>query len=283
MKFASLLIAGMPGFGALVDGGYVDLTRKLRRDVASLRGAIAAGLLPDAAAYAASRAPDIGEAQAKLLPVIPDPAKILCIGINYEAHRTETKRAEATHPTIFTRFPDSQVAHGAPIVRPRLSERFDYEGELAVIIGKGGRYISEADALAHVAGYAPYNDGSVRDWQRHSHQFTPGKNFPGTGGFGPHLTTADEVGDYTRLTLTTSLNGAVMQEAPLTDLIFAIPRLIAYCSSFTRLGPGDVIVTGTPGGVGDRRDPPVYLKPGDVCEVEIPGVGRLVNPVVQEA
>jgi 2-keto-4-pentenoate hydratase/2-oxohepta-3-ene-1,7-dioic acid hydratase in catechol pathway len=282
MRFASFVVQGAPRFGAVVSEGYVDLTGKLRREILTLKAAMAAGLLGEAAAYAAGRAPDFREAQVKLLPVIPDPAKILCVGVNYEAHRAETKRAEAKYPTIFTRFADTLIAHGEPIVRPRVSDKLDYEGELAIVIGKPGRSVAEAEAMAHVAGYAPFNDATVRDWQRHSHQFTPGKNFPNTGGFGPYLTSADEIGDYTRLTLTTRLNDAVMQQASLSDLIFSIPAVIAYCSSFTPLAPGDLIATGTPGGVGDRREPPLYMKPSDVCEVEISGVGRLVNPVVEE-
>jgi len=156
------------------------------------------------------------------------------------------------------------------------------KGEMAVIIGKGGRAISEADALSHVAGYACYNDGSVRDWQRHTFQFTPGKTFPGTGAFGPYLVTTDEVGDYTRLPIQTRLNGQVMQSAELSDLLFPVERLIAYCSTFTPLSPGDVILSGTPGGVGDKREPPVYMTHGDIVEVEIGKLGTLINPIVDE-
>jgi 2-keto-4-pentenoate hydratase/2-oxohepta-3-ene-1,7-dioic acid hydratase in catechol pathway len=169
------------------------------------------------------------------------------------------------------------------MIKPDQSVRFDYEAELAVVIGQGGRFISEDDALSHVAGYACYNDGSIRDWQRHTSQFTPGKNFPGTGAFGPYLVTPDEVGDYRKLPIESRLNGEVMQKATLADLIFPIPRLLSYISEFTALSSGDVIVTGTPGGVGDRREPPVYMVPGDVIEVDIGIVGTLVNPIVSVA
>jgi 2-keto-4-pentenoate hydratase/2-oxohepta-3-ene-1,7-dioic acid hydratase in catechol pathway len=234
------------------------------------------------AAKAATSAPRIPQADIAWLPVIPDPAKILCIGLNYETHRQETGRAEAEYPAVFTRYPDSQLGHRGDIVRPQVSERLDYEGELAVIIGKPGRYISEADAMDHIAGYSCYNDGSVRDWQRHTHQFAPGKNFPLTGAFGPWLVTTDEVGDPARLTITTRVNEAVVQQAGIDQMIFPIARLIAYCSSFTPLAPGDVIATGTPGGVGDKRVPPLYLQPGDRVEVEIGGVGTLINGVTGE-
>ncbi|MGA2494062.1 MAG: fumarylacetoacetate hydrolase family protein [Roseiarcus sp.] len=283
MKIASYVRRGVAGFGAFVDDGYIDLGGRLGPGIATLKEAVFADRLAAAADYAEGRGPDFSAADVSLLPVIPDPEKILCVGLNYETHRAETKRPEASFPTLFTRFADTQVGHRQPIFRPRVSEKFDYEGELAVVIGRGGRHIREENALAHVAGFAPYNDATARDWQRHTHQFTPGKNFPATGGFGPHLATADEVGDYTRLTLRTRLNGEVVQEASLADLIFPIARLIAYCSSFTALRPGDVILTGTPGGVGDRREPPLYLKPGDRVDVEIPGVGLLSNPVEQEA
>jgi 2-keto-4-pentenoate hydratase/2-oxohepta-3-ene-1,7-dioic acid hydratase in catechol pathway len=214
--------------------------------------------------------------------VIPDPAKILCVGLNYETHRAETKRPEAKHPTLFTRYADSQIAHRQPMLKPKFSNALDYEGEMAVIIGQGGRCIPEAEAIAHVAGYACYNDGTIRDWQRHSHQFTPGKTFPGTGAFGPYMVTADEVGDYSQLPIQTRLNGKIMQDATLADLIFPVARLISYISHFTPLGPGDVILSGTPGGVGDRHDPPIYMQPGDVIEVEIGMLGRLINPVIEE-
>ncbi|MAT88215.1 MAG: hypothetical protein CL532_06685 [Aestuariivita sp.] len=168
------------------------------------------------------------------------------------------------------------------MMRPAVSDRFDYEGEMAVIIGRGGRNIKRVDALDHVAGYACYNDGSIRDWQRRTSQFTPGKNFPSTGGFGPYMVTPDEVGDYRKLLIQTRLNGKVMQEASLADLIFPVEELISYCSQFTPLYPGDVIVSGTPGGVGDRRDPPVYMFSGDTIEVDIGCLGTLSNPVIDE-
>ncbi|SHG52781.1 2-keto-4-pentenoate hydratase/2-oxohepta-3-ene-1,7-dioic acid hydratase (catechol pathway) [Kaistia soli DSM 19436] len=282
MQFVSYTRLGLPGFGARVDGGIVDLTGRIRPGITSLRQAIAADLLGEAAPLVVGRPAEFTEADVALLPVVPDPGKILCVGLNYETHRAETKRPDAKHPTIFTRFADTQIAHRQPILKPRVSDHLDYEAELAVVIGRGGRYIPEDRALEHVAGYACYNDATIRDWQRHTFQFTPGKNFPSTGPFGPQLVTPDEVGDYRTLKIVGRLNGQVMQEATLADLIFPIETLISYCSSFTPLRPGDVILTGTPGGVGDRREPPVFMKSGDVFEVEIPGVGLLVNPIAVE-
>jgi 2-keto-4-pentenoate hydratase/2-oxohepta-3-ene-1,7-dioic acid hydratase in catechol pathway len=183
---------------------------------------------------------------------------------------------------VFGRFANSQIGHLADIIRPTLSHDLDYEGELAVIIGKPGRHIARADAWSHIAGYACYNEGSVRDFQRHTHQFTPGKNFPGTGAFGPWMMTPDELGDVTPLRLQTRLNGEIVQDATIDQMIFDIPRQIEYCSSFTRLEPGDVIATGTPGGVGSRRTPPLWLKPGDIVEVEIDRLGILRNGVADE-
>ncbi len=282
MKLISFSRLGEVGFGAVVESGIVDLTGKLGSDIRSLRALIEADLFHAASRYVAGRAGELAPADVSFLPVIPDAGKILCIGLNYAKHQAETGRPDVPHPTIFTRFADTQVGHGQPMVKPNSSDRFDFEGELAIVIGRGGRSIPEDAALAHVAGYACYNDGSVRDWQRHTSQFTPGKNFAATGGFGPFLVTADEVGDYTRLPIETRLNGEVMQKATLADLIFPIPRLISYISEFTPLSSCDVIVTGTPGGVGDRRDPPVYMKPGDIVEVDIGPVGTLVNPVIAE-
>lgn len=277
MRFVSFEHRGHRGFGLLRDDGIIDLTGRLSPGVVTLKQAIADNLLARAAEWPASGS--IPLAAVRLLPVIPDPAKILCIGLNYEDHRNETKRPNSDYPTVFTRFPDAQVGHDQLLLKPAASDRFDYEAELAVVIGKPGRNIAQADALDHVAGYACFNDGSIRDWQRHTSQFTPGKNFPGSGSFGPALVTPDEVGDYRKLPIQLRLNGEVMQNASLSDLIFPIERLIAYCSSFTALAPGDVIVTGTPGGVGDRREPPVHLKDGDLVEVDIGIVGRLANRV----
>jgi len=265
----------------MVSGDIViDLGSRLSPDVKTLKEAIAGNLLPSAARIT----PDTGGLlldDVDLLPVIPDPGKILCVGLNYDDHRRETNRPDSQYPTIFVRFADSQAGHRQPLVKPACSDRFDYEAELAIVIGKGGRNIAEQQAMRHVAGFACYNDGSVRDWQRHTGQFTPGKNFPATGGFGPALVTPDEIGDYRQLPIRLFLNGNVMQEATLADLIFPIEKIIAYCSTFTPLSAGDVIVTGTPGGVGDRRTPPDYLKHGDMVEVDIGLVGRLVNHVVE--
>ena len=281
MKLISFIRKGMPRWGVVTDSGVLDMTGW--EGARTLKDALELDLLPRLNAGLDLARPDLAMSDVSFLPVIPDPGKILCIGLNYLKHKQETGRPDVDNPTVFTRYADSQVAHLAPLIKPAVSDRFDYEGEMAVIIGKGGRNISEERALSHVAGYACYNDGSVRDWQRHTMQFTPGKNFPGTGGFGPMLVTADEVGDYTKLPIQTRLNGEVMQDATLADLIFPLERLIAYCSTFTPLSPGDVILTGTPGGVGDKRKPPVYMRDGDRVEVEIGMLGTLVNPVINES
>lgn len=283
MKLLSYMRLGRPRFGAVVNGGIVDLTGVLPGKPRTLMSAIAKGVLDEAAAYLEGRGPEFSTSDIAFLPTITDPAKILCVGLNYAKHKEETGRPDTDHPTIFTRYADSQVGHLQPMIKPDQSDRFDYEGELAVIIGRGGRSIAERDAMDHIAGYACYNEGSVRDWQRHTSQFTPGKTFPGTGAFGPYMVTPDEVGDYTSLPIETRLNGDVMQHATLADLIFPIPRLINYVSEFTPLAPGDVVVTGTPGGVGDKRNPPIYMVPGDVVEVDIGVVGTLVNPIAAAA
>ena len=281
MKLISFIRKGMPRWGVVTDSGVLDMTGW--EGARTLKDALELDLLPHLNDGLDWARPDLARSDVSFLPVIPDPSKILCIGLNYLKHKQETGRPDVDNPTVFTRYADSQVAHLAPLIKPAVSDRFDYEGEMAVIIGKGGRNISEERALSYVAGYACYNDGSVRDWQRHTMQFTPGKNFPGTGGFGPMLVTADEVGDYTKLPIQTRLNGEVMQDAYLADLIFPLERVIAYCSTFTPLSPGDVILSGTPGGVGDKRKPPVYMRDGDRVEVEIGMLGTLVNPVIDES
>lgn len=282
MNWASFTLDGRASFGIVRDDQIVDISAVAPPGVKDLRDAIALGLLEELAEEHAG-APVVAAARVIWLPVIPNPEKILCIGLNYETHRVETGRAAVAHPTVFLRLPSSQVGHGTNLVRPRVSQQLDFEGELAVIIGRSGRYIAEADAFAHVAGYACYNEGTIRDWQHHTHQFIPGKTFPRSGAFGPYLVTADVIPDVTALTLTTRLNDAVMQAAKLDQLIFSIPRLIAYCSAFTQLTPGDVICTGTPGGVGFKRVPPVYMRPGDKVEVEISGLGTLVNGIQDES
>lgn len=275
MRYISFSIEGAARWG-WVDG---DRVRALDHLHPTLKAAIEAGAL---SAAPGADGDSFALAAIEYLPVLPDPGKILCIGLNYEDHRRETGRAEVTNPTVFTRFADSQIGHGAPIVQPRESAKLDYEGELAIVISKGGRRIAAADAFDHIAGYSCYNDGSIRDWQAHTIQFTPGKNFPGTGAFGPWLVTPDEFGAPGPQRIQTRLNGQVMQDAVLDDMIFPIARLVEYCSTFTPLSPGDVIVTGTPGGVGAKRDPQVFMQPGDRVEIEIDGIGILQNAIVAE-
>ena len=281
MKLATVAIDGRTTWGIVEGETFFDVGAALKARYADLKAAIGASLA--GVAEAKSSATSVPVAKVSWLPVVPNPDKILCVGLNYETHRKETGRAEVDHPTIFPRYANSQTGHLQPIVRPRVSTDLDFEGELAVIIGKAGRYISRADAMSHVAGYSCYNDGSIRDFQRHTHQFTPGKNFPDTGAFGPWMMTPDELGPLAELRLQTRLNGQVMQDALIKQMIFDIPRQIEYCSTFTRLEPGDVIVSGTPGGVGARREPPLWMKPGDVVEIEVERLGVLRNVVADEA
>ena len=281
MKLLSFTRLGKTGFVAVVKDGIIDLTGKLDPEIKSIKELISLNMEDEAEEYIAGKTKDLSFSDFTFLPVIPNPEKIMCIGLNYLEHKKETGRPDVDNPTIFTRFADSQVAHLQPLIKPDNSDRFDYEAEMAIVIGKGGRFISEEDALSHIAGYTCYNDGSVRNYQRHTSQFTPGKTFPGTGGFGPYLVTPSEVGDYRKLPIELRLNGNVMQKATLADLIFPIPRLISYISEFTALSSGDVIVTGTPGGVGDKRNPPVYMVPGDVVEVDFGKVGIIMNFITE--
>jgi 2-keto-4-pentenoate hydratase/2-oxohepta-3-ene-1,7-dioic acid hydratase in catechol pathway len=282
MKFASFKIGNTASWGLVEGDDIADLGALLGERYPDLKSAIAAGALAEAAA-AASKARRHALKDIAWLPVIPNPDKILCIGLNYEMHRKETGRSEVENPTVFGRFANSQTGHLTNIIRPRVSTDLDFEGELAVVIGKAGRYIKPADAWDHIAGYACYNEGSVRDFQRHTHQFTPDKNFPSTGAFGPWMVTRDEIKDIGPSRLQTRLNGQIVQDTTINQMIFDIPRQIEYCSAFTRLEPGDVIATGTPGGVGSRRNPPLWMKPGDTVEVEIDRIGLLRNGIADEA
>ena len=281
MRLASFRTAQGASYGAVTDQGIVDLGRRLGNRYSDLRTLLERNGLEEAR-KAAGAAADYKESEVSWLPLIPNPGKIVCVGLNYEEHRQETGRDKTEQPALFLRLAESQVGHKQPILRPRESKNLDYEAEIAVVIGRAGRRISQKDSWNHIAGYSCYNDGSVRDWQRHTIQWTAGKNFASTGGFGPWMVTADEIPAGTLLTLSCRLNGERMQHATTEQMIFKIPKLIEYISSFTTLAPGDVIVTGTPGGVGARRNPPVWMKPGDKVEIEIDKVGVLVNSIADD-
>ncbi|HKI97248.1 MAG TPA: fumarylacetoacetate hydrolase family protein [bacterium] len=279
MRLMSFEHDGHAAYGAVTDGGVVDLHRRVGQRWPTLCDALRAEALDELRQTAAGQPADYPLEAVSFLPVIPNPGKIFGIGMNYAEKQKEWAHTKDT-PNLFIRFADSQVGHNHPVLKPRVSDHLDFEGELAVIIGKAGRHIPEAQALQHVAGYAPYLDGSVRDWQQHS--TCTGKNFPSTGGFGPWMATGDEIPDPGRMTLTTRLNGQVMQHATTDQLIFTVPFLIAYLSTFTPLSPGDVIATGSPAGVGAKRTPPLWMKPGDVIEVQIDPIGTLRHPIAAE-
>ncbi len=279
MKFVSFTYQKKASYGVVIDDGIVDLGKKFGKKFPTLRAALVGGALNTLKKAAKGKKPTIKLAKVQLLPVIPDARKIVCVGLNYREHRAETGRPDTVHPTLFNRWADSQVGHDQPLLKPKESDKFDWEGELAIVIGKEGRRIPREKAMSYVAGYSCYNDGSVRDWQRHTSQFMPGKNFPATGGFGPWMVTTDELKDITKQTLTTRLNGVVKQQATIDMMIFDIPEQIAYISTWTPLKPGDVIVTGTPGGVGFARNPPEFMKVGDTVEIEITGVGVQRNTI----
>ena len=282
MKFMSYTQGGKESFGLVVDDGVIDLQALLGQRYADLKSLIADDALGLAQEKARGRKADHALSDVTFLPVIPNPGKIWCAGLNYGEHVRETGREVSEKPMFFLRFADSQVGHGEAIQRPPESIKLDFEGEIAVVIGKGGRRISEADAWDHIVGYACYNDGSVRDWQLHTGQWGPGKNFWRTGGFGPWLVTADEIQPGAVLSLVTRLNGVEVQRATTEMMLHSIPRQIAYASTVAPLQAGDVFVTGTPGGVGAKRTPPLWMKAGDVVEVEVERVGVLRNTVVDE-
>ncbi len=282
MKLASYIKNGDAAFGVVVGDGLVTLNGRLARRVATLRDAIDAACYPEMARIAAAEKPDLSVRDVTFLPLIPNPKKILCVGLNYRDHVAELAGAKsaAEVPGIFVRFPGTLLGHGQAMQRPRASTMFDYEGELAVIIGKPGRHIPVEQALEHVAGYTCFVDGSVRDFQKQS--VAAGKNFWASGPLGPWMLTADEMPDPRKFVLTTRLNGVQVQHSGLDMLIHSIPECINYLSKVTPLEPGDVIATGTPAGVGHRRTPPLWLKAGDRLEVEISGIGTLANPVIDE-
>lgn len=283
MKFITFDAGDGARVGLVTGAGVVDLTG--HAGVTSLRGLIADGQIDAMAAHADMPADHALEA-VTFLPVIPDPAHIWCVGVNYMDHLQEAidaglPRSKSEHPMIFGRYADSMVGHNQNLMKSPVVEKLDYECELAVIIGKGGRHISKEDALSHVAGYSCINEGSARDWQYHTSQVVPGKNFAQTCGFGPWMVTADEIPDPQVLDISTVLNGKTMQDANTKDMIFDVATVIAYVSNMSELQPGDVIASGTPSGVGQSREPQVFMKPGDVCEIHIENVGTLINEIAE--
>ena len=280
MKLASYIADGKACFGVVADSGVVTLNERLKNRFATLKDALAANALAEIRKAAQGVRPDHDLKSIEFLPVIPDPGKTLCVGINYRSHAAESGHAAAEKPNIFTKFNDTLLGHDGTMLRPKASIEFDYEGELAVIIGKRGRAIRQENALSHVAGYTCACDGSVRDFIKAS--LVTGKNFPASTPIGPWMVTTDEIPDPARLVLRTRLNGQEVQQSGVDMLIHSVPAIIAYCSAFTELGPGDIILTGTPEGIGAKRTPPLWMKAGDVLEVEISGIGTLRSRIVDE-
>jgi acylpyruvate hydrolase len=284
MRFASFARNGVRGLAVrTAAGGWAGLLADESGFPASLETLLAGNSLNDAAAVLA-RAKPVDFDRVTLLPVLSNPGKIICVGLNYADHSAESGFKQPDYPTLFGRFNSSLIAHGAPIVRPKLSEQLDYEGELVAVIGKGGKNIPKTQALDHVVGYSIFNDASIRDYQFKSPQWTMGKNFDDTGAFGPTLVTADELPPgCLGLKLVTRLNGQVVQSAMIDDMVFDVATQIALVSEAITLSPGDIFVTGTPSGVGLARKPPLWMKHGDICEVEIDQLGILRNPIVDQA
>ncbi len=276
MKLASFVHQGIRSYGIVKADGVINLGRRLGDRYSDLKSLLAANALNEAQQLS-GETPDLSFDALEFLPVIDNPGKILCVGMNYADKRKEFDQHNPA-PTLFVRFADSQTGHQTPILKPRHSSEFDYEGELAVIIGKSGENISREEALSHVAGYSCYMDGSARDWQ-HT-WFTAGKNWRQTGAFGPWMTTADEIPDPHSLAIRTWLNGRMVQEDNTASMIHKVAELIEYISTFTRLNAGDVIITGSPGGVGKKRNPPLFMNAGDRIEVEIENIGHLSNVIM---
>ena len=281
MKFVSFLLKGSPKFGVSDGKNITDLTNKISGSK-TLKELISNNGITDAKKYAKENPGNININEIEFLPLIPNPGKIICVGLNYSDHVNEIGITLEKNPVIFLRVPQSQTAHKQIIQKPKVSNHLDYEGEMAVIMGNAGKHIEPKNALKHIVGYSCYNESTVRDWQQHTKQFTMGKNFEKTGSFGPYMVLAEEISDYKKLTIQTRLNDKVMQEASLSQLIFDIPTLISYISKAMPWQAGDVLVTGTPGGVGFKRNPPVYMKDGDKIEVEITDVGILTNTIKDE-
>ena len=281
MKLASFAVSGRSSWGVVADDGVIDIGRRLGGRFPGLRMALGEEALGEISALARQTKPDHPLSAITLLPPVPDPEKIICLGNNYRAHVLEAGGKIPEHPQVFIRLANTLVGHGGDLVVPRVSSELDYEVELAIVIGRAGRHVPVARALDHIAGYTCFHDASVRDIQI-QHSLAAGKNFFATGPCGPWIVTRDEIPEPGQLAVKTHLNGRELQNANTSDLIFDVPTLVAYVSSFTPLAPGDIIATGTPQGVGFTRKPPIWLKPGDVVEVEVEKIGVLRNRVVAE-
>ena len=283
MKLVSYRHEGADRYGAVIGERIADLSERFGAKWPTLKAALRADALNELAKDVVSADPTLKLGEVELLPPITAPDKIVCVGLNYRTHIEEGGRDAPAYPMLFARYADSLVGHEQKMLRPKVSRNYDFEGELAVIIGRFAHHVPREQAFDYVAGYSCFNDGSVRDYQRMTSQFLPGKTFWRSGAFGPWLVTKDEIADVTALTLTTLLNGEVMQRAPISDLLFDIPHLISFITSIAPLRAGDVIMTGTTGGVGAARKPPVWMKPGDRIEVDISRVGTLANDIADEA
>lgn len=281
MRFSSFQSDDISGYGTIDNGLIRAVPEEFSARHPDLKSVIAAGAMAEAADAASGQEP-LDAAAVTFQPVIPNPGKIFGVGMNYMAHIKEMGREPPEYPALFVRFPDSLVGHRNPIIRPSASTHYDFEGELAVIIGRTARHVDADQAFDYIAGYACFLDGSVRDYQRHTSQFIAGKNFRHSGAFGPWLVTTDAIPDPAVLTLQTRVNGEVMQEGNVGDLCIGVRQMIEYLSTICRLDPGDVIATGTPSGVGAARNPQRWLLPGDRVEVEIDGIGTLENIVDDE-
>lgn len=275
MRLISFEIDGRPSYGLVRDTLIHEATAAFRANYPDLRSALAAGTV----GAIETESDGIAPSAVKLLSPVPNPDKIICIGLNYANHIKETGRDKPKYPSIFTRYPSSVLGSGVPLLKPVCSDEFDYEGELAVIIGKEGRNIPASAAKDYILGYSCFNDGSIRDFQRHTTQFWSGKSFDDSDSMGPWIVTTDELPNPEEQHLRTILNGQEVQATPISDLAFSIGEIIEYVSKVTRLLPGDIIATGTPGGVGRFRTPPLYMFEGDRIEVEISGIGTLSNPI----
>jgi 2-keto-4-pentenoate hydratase/2-oxohepta-3-ene-1,7-dioic acid hydratase in catechol pathway len=279
MKFASVLIDGKPGFGAFTEAGFIDLRPYFGSRCTDLRQFLAEDLLDETEKILASapvmQSPIVFD---RLIPNLD--ARMFALGWSYKDHQIETGKDAPKHPFLFSKLPRSMVGNEQPIEKPRMSDRFDFEGEIVIVIGKPGRHIAADEAMAHVAGYSILMDGSIRDWQQHSP--TAGKNFDRSSSYGPYLVTKDDIGDPANMELVTRLNGVEMQRSSFALMVWKIEELVSYVSAFCRLEVGDSISTGTPGGVGHRRSPPIFMNAGDTISVEVRGIGSLTNTVIEE-